>query len=398
MISEKTHAKRGEDGHLILFEELQLEFHALDRVQSTFLEGKPGGDSRAGAWPAKHLGKIAMSAQREPMSDRVSPNHTPPGAGLITETLLARPHLRERAGELAFKRLEVEAYYRPHRTDRDETAPVTWLRGRMMDILRLGLKCTGLFQRGLRNALNLRLVEHDFVYQDLPEELAGFRILQLSDLHLPGRFPRFAETAAALLQGIEVDLCVLNGDYRWGYYGPADHVSGQLRHILSGVRSRFGTVACLGNHDILAVAELLESSGIPILFNEGAPLHVGNAVLWVCAIDDPHVFRCDRLELALRDAPPGAFILLLVHTPERIAEAEKAGVSLYLCGHTHGGQIRVPVLGALSKNAKCTREQSMGKWRSGSMLGYTTTGLGTTDVPVRFLCPPEATVITLRRG
>ena len=283
------------------------------------------------------------------MPDHASSGHTPPAAGLITEALLARPHITERAGELAFKRLEVEAYYRPHRTDRDETAPVTWLRGLMMDVLRLGLKCTGLFQRGLSNALDLRLVEHDFVYEGLPEDLSGFRILQLSDLHLPGRFPRFAETAANLLRGTEVDLCVLNGDYRWGYYGPADHVAGQLRHILSGVRSRFGTVACLGNHDILAIAELLEASGIPILFNEGAALHVGDAVLWVCAIDDPHVFRCDRLDLALRDAPPDAFIVLLVHTPERIAQAEKAGASLYLAGHTHGGQIRLPLLGALSK-------------------------------------------------
>lgn len=316
----------------------------------------------------------------------------------MTGALLARPPLAERAGELMPKRLEIEACYRPFRADKDETSPVTWWRGLMMDVLRLGLKCSGLFERGRRNALRLRLVEHDFIFDALPEELSGFRILQLSDLHLPGRFPRFAETAAALLQGVEVDLCVLNGDYRWGYYGPADHVPEQVRLILSGVRSRYGTMACIGNHDIVAVLESLEAAGIPFLFNEGAALHAGAATLWVCAVDDPHVFRCDRLDRAVQDAPPGAFILLLVHSPERIAEAENAGVSLYLAGHTHGGQIRLPLLGALSKNAKCTREQSMGKWRYGNMQGYTTTGLGTTDVPVRFNCPPEAAIITLRRG
>lgn len=352
---------------------------------------------RTGNKPEKTR-KDGMSAQREPMSENTSSNFTSPGAGLITEALLERPPLAERAGELAFRRREVEAHYRPHRADRDETSPVTWSRGLLMDVLRLGLRCTGLFERGSRNALDLRLVEHDFIFDGLPEDLSGFRILQLSDLHLPGRFPRFAETAAAMLKGVEVDLCVLNGDYRWGYYGPADHVSEQLRHILSGVRSRYGTVACVGNHDIFAIAELLETSGIPILFNEGAALQVGDSTLWVCGIDDPHVFRCDRLDLALRDAPEGAFIVLVVHTPERIAQAEKAGVSLYLTGHTHGGQIRLPLLGALSKNAQCTREQSMGKWRVGKMQGYTTTGLGTTDVPVRFCCPPEASIITLRRG
>ncbi len=319
-----------------------------------------------------------------------------PGAGLITETLLARPPILERAGDLVSKRLKGEDYYRPHRKDKDEMSPAIWWRGLSMGILRRFLVLAGLYERGLRNALDLSLSKREIIIETLPQDLAGFRILQVSDLHLPRRFPQFAAKVAALLDGVEVDLCVLTGDYRWGYYGSLDHVTAQLHQILSGVKSRYGTVACLGNHDIMAVGEALESAKIPVLFNEGTPIIQGNATLWVCGIDDPYAYGCDRLDLAVQDAPPDAFILLLSHTPDRIKKAEKAGVSLYLTGHTHGGQIRLPLVGALSKNAACTQEQAMGLWRHGNMHGYTTTGLGTTDLPVRFNCQPEAVILTLQ--
>ena len=327
-----------------------------------------------------------------------NPESGPPGAGLLTERLLARPPITVRAAEFMSKRLKGEARFRPHQKNKDEMSPVIWWRGIAMDILRWGLMLAGLYERGKQNALDLQLVEREILIHALPQDLSGFRILQLSDLHLRRCYPKFADKAAALLAGVEVDLCVLTGDYRWGYYGPLDHVPKQLRSIMAGIKSRYGTVACMGNHDIMKVAEVLENSEIPILFNEGVSITPGRTSLWICGIDDPHNYGCDRLDLAVRDAPEDAFILLLAHTPERISEAEKAGVSLYLTGHTHGGQIRLPLLGALSKNAVCTREQAMGPWQYGKMHGYTSSGLGTTDLPVRFNCPPEAVILTLRCG
>ncbi|NLV45058.1 MAG: metallophosphoesterase [Candidatus Hydrogenedentes bacterium] len=339
-----------------------------------------------------------MTIPVKPIPAETNPVGVPPGGGLLTEGLLARPPFMERVGDLAPRRIKAEARFRPHLKNKQETSPVIWWRGLAMDLLRWGLTLAGLYERGKHNALDLRLVEKEIVVDTLPERLDGFRILQVSDIHLPARFPRFAEKAAAMLAGVEVDLCVLTGDYRWGYYGSLDHVPVQLGRILAGITSRWGTVACLGNHDILKVGEVLEAARIPVLYNEGAAIVQKDAVLWVCGIDDPHNYGCDRLDLAVRDAPEGAFIVLLSHTPERISKAEKAGVSLYLTGHTHGGQIRLPVLGALSKNASCTREQALGLWRHGKMQGYTTSGLGTTDLPVRYNCPPEAALITLRRG
>jgi len=78
-------------------------------------------------------------------------------------------------------------------------------------------------------------------------------------------------------------------------------------------------------------------------------------------------------------------------------EAAAAGIHLYLCGHTHGGQIRLPWLGAPMQNAACPRRYAHGCWRHGEMQGYTSAGAGCSMLPVRYNCPPEITLIELAR-
>src|SRR4029079_2861599 len=99
------------------------------------------------------------------------------------------------------------------------------------------------------------------------------------------------------------------------------------------------------------------------------------------------------LDAALSGVPEDACKVLLVHSPEVIARAAERGVDLYLCGHTHGGQVCLPGLGPVVLNANCARRYARGTWRYGSMQGYTSSGLGTSCVPVRFFCPPEVAVI-----
>lgn len=171
-----------------------------------------------------------------------------------------------------------------------------------------------------------------------------------------------------------------------------------MADILSGIRTRYGTYGILGNHDLSDIVPGLTSIGVRMLINRGEAVFHHGAPLWIGGVDDPHRFRSDSLEDALHGAPPGTFILLLAHSPELIAEAAGAGVGLYLCGHTHGGQVRFPLLGMIHINARCERRYAAGRWTYGAMQGYTTSGLGVTDVPVRFLCKPEAVMITLRRG
>lgn len=311
--------------------------------------------------------------------------------------LFSRPPLDSRVGVLATTRCQEEAKYRLGEGFKDETHPAGVLFGIGVWVLRTGLKLLGLYRRGVNNARSYRVVTRTVDIPGLPPELEGFRILHLSDLHLPRRLGGIAPAMGRALAGVEAELCVLTGDYRFGYFGPPDHIAAQLHAILDGVKPRYGTIAVLGNHDTFAIGQLLERSGFPILYNEGVALAHNGAVVWICGVDETHNYGCDRIDEAVVDAPADAFKVLLVHTPERVAEAAGHGVDLYLTGHTHGGQIRLPFIGAPLKNAKCARDQVWGVWRHERMVGHTTCGLGVTDVPVRFNCPPEAALLVLRR-
>ncbi len=260
------------------------------------------------------------------------------------------------------------------------------------------LKLFRLYERGRRNALTPGLTQLTFRYPNLPESLDGLSILHLSDFHFSINDTMFTEAIAKLVKGMDVDLCLMTGDYRYGHFGPQDKVQEHMHRVLSGFEARYGVFGVLGNHDLSEVVPQLRDLGVRVLLNEGVLLPVGNARVWIGGVDDPHKFRCDSLEDALAEAPLDAFKILLIHSPERVPEAVRYGVDLYLCGHTHGGQVCLPVIGMVYPNARCAPQYVKGVWKAGPMQGFTTRGLGTTDLPIRYHCPPEAALITLRRG
>ena len=139
----------------------------------------------------------------------------------------------------------------------------------------------------------------------------------------------------------------------------------------------------------------MEALGVHMLVNEGMEIRHNGEPLWLAGVDDPFDYRCADLDAALCDAPLGIFKILLAHAPEEYQAAAACGVNLYLTGHTHAGQIRLPVLGSVKHNSHCPKEFSYGLWRHGEMIGYTTSGVGCSSVPVRFHCPPE--IITILR-
>jgi uncharacterized protein len=265
-------------------------------------------------------------------------------------------------------------------------------------LVTMALKCTGLYNWGRRNALHPVRKDHGFSFPGLPPALDGLTLLHLSDFHFSDSDPEFTEAAAALVRGEETDLCVLTGDYRYGYYGPQEGIKAHLQRVLSGIHARYGVFAVLGNHDLSTVVPLFRELGVQLLVNDGRLLNVRDEKIWIGGVDDPHKFRADSLEDAMAGAPDDAFKLLLAHSPEIIPEAADLGVDLYLCGHTHGGQVRLPYFGAIYANARCESKYAGGVWRYGAMHGYTTWGMGVTDLPVRYFCPAEALHITLRRG
>jgi hypothetical protein len=159
-----------------------------------------------------------------------------------------------------------------------------------------------------------------------------------------------------------------------------------------------GAAAVLGNHDGAAFVDPLRELGATVLMNERFALSLGADRIWIAGVDDPHRYRCDNLPLALGGVPPEAFTLLLAHSPELASTAPDHGIDLYLCGHTHCGQVCLPGGKPIVVNARAARRYCVRAWRNGRTRGYTAAGLGTTDIPVRFFCPPEAALIRLRRG
>ena len=154
----------------------------------------------------------------------------------------------------------------------------------------------------------------------------------------------------------------------------------------------------LGIHDCADIAIELEKLDVRMLMNEAVQVGAPDGRLWVIGVDDPHYYGCDDLAGAIEAVPPGGFKLLAAHSPEIFREAAGMGVDLYLAGHTHAGQIRLPLIGGLTMNAKCPRAYTHGHWRHGLMQGYTTAGVGCSLLPIRFGCPPEITVLELAKN
>jgi hypothetical protein len=169
-----------------------------------------------------------------------------------------------------------------------------------------------------------------------------------------------------------------------------------MRDLLPRIHAQHGVFGTLGNHDDAAIAIELERMGIRMLVNDAAELERGIESIWIAGTDDDFDYKCDDLGLAMEEVPRHAFTVLMAHTPDLYRQAVELDVNLYLCGHTHGGQIRVPGIGALRSNAICPRKYTYRHWRYQQMHGYTSGGIGCSSLPVRLNCPPELVLITLR--
>ncbi len=264
-------------------------------------------------------------------------------------------------------------------------------------LVQAGVWMTGLRYFGHRNACNIRTRAVRFTFKNLPAAFDGFRILHLSDFHADG-MPRLGHAVCSRVRDLPVDLCVLTGDYRFHLHGPSDDVYPVMGRIARGIHARHGILGVLGNHDSHEQVPEFEKLGIRMLVNRSHEIRQGGESLWVLGLDDPHYYGCDDLDGTLADVPPAGFKLLLVHTPELVQEAAARHVDLYLCGHTHGGQVRVPGIKPRLVNTNLARQFHHGPWKLNGMRGYTSSGVGCSVAPVRFFSPPEITLIELRRG
>ena len=246
----------------------------------------------------------------------------------------------------------------------------------------------------------------------LSGDFNGLKIAQLSDIHLDDYTePFFLRDAVRQTNQLDPDIIFLTGDYvtnplghRFGMQKFAVGAAWQCADILRGLHCR-RIYAILGNHDIQVDAQQVTTAfrdnGIIVLRNSYIPIEHGNSRFWLAGLDDPVAGHPDP-DLAI-PAPirnlPGEPIILLCHAPDYASTLSEmpAGqaVSLMLSGHTHGGQIRLPLIGplVLPIGGKLYPE---GFYRLGRMQLYVNRGLGTVGVPFRLDCPPEITLHTLR--
>jgi predicted MPP superfamily phosphohydrolase len=266
----------------------------------------------------------------------------------------------------------------------------------LIDVFGLALRLTPLRARGRRNALDLQLTELELRPAGLPRSFDGYRILHVSDSHLD-ILPAIAGAAAALLDGLEVDLLALTGDVHGLQRHPLSRSVEPLARALAGVRVRDRRLAVLGNHDPVEMVVALAPLGFETLVNRSVTLERGGDAVQVTGLDDVHNFYSPEARRAL-DRRHEGFRIALVHSAEMADHAAAAGVGLYLCGHTHGGQICLPGGRPVFTQLVRCQHAAVGVWREGTMIGYTSPGLGVSPPGVRFNCRGGAALITLRCG
>lgn len=241
----------------------------------------------------------------------------------------------------------------------------------------------------------LKLERVAVAVKHLPATLEGFKIVHMSDFHLdPFNQLDLIREAVAIANSIQPDLTVLTGDF---VTRRAEAIE-ELIPALAALTASQGVFAVLGNHDVYTNAQTvrgaLEQAGITVLCNTGVALGNYHGTLYLAGLDDGRWGQPD-LQQALDGLPANALCVLLMHEPDFADTAAEDGrVALQLSGHTHGGQIRLPFIGApvLPKMGKCYIQ---GLYRVQGMWLYVTRGIGSSGLPIRFNCRPEITEIRL---
>jgi uncharacterized protein len=211
-----------------------------------------------------------------------------------------------------------------------------------------------------------------------------------------------------MVNSLHPDLIVLTGDFvtvslfnRNKPDKPAAAMAEPCSLLLRQMQARHGLWAVLGNHDFYSdpdrVTSALSAQGIRVLRNQSAAIEANGARFWLSGVGDVLGEAAD-LTATLHDVPEDEATVLLAHEPDYADDvAQQRRVDLQLSGHTHGGQVRFPFLPPLYL-PDMGKKYVSGLYKVGALTLYTNQGLGTYGLPVRLNCPPEITLLTLRRA
>jgi hypothetical protein len=259
---------------------------------------------------------------------------------------------------------------------------------------------------GTHGRHELQVTHQTFPIANLPDSFVGMRLAQMSDIHLEEfTEPWYLEHAVQQINALNPEMVLLTGDFISRGPGPkkiALRAAGVAAEILSGLKAP-QRVAILGNHDVGVNADWvvheLQSHGTPVLVDSYLPLERNRERLYICGSDDAGTRTPDPF-LAI-PAEPRAPVIFLVHEPDYIDIFQHHPrfplVDLMLSGHSHGGQIRLPLVGPLVL-PPMGKHYVQGLFHFGKMQLYVNRGLGTVGLPLRLNCPSEITHITLARA
>ena len=242
----------------------------------------------------------------------------------------------------------------------------------------------------------LQIVPVVIPLSSLPPELNGTRLICLSDFHLhPYTQIELVEECVRQVNRLMPDIVCLLGDY---VFESADAII-ELAPVLAGVQAEYGVYSVLGNHDLWTdpalIISVLEREGIPVLQNAHVSLALPGGQLILAGLEDGWSGNPD-LDAALATEAEESPVILMMHEPDFADRYRYDGrVDLQLSGHSHGGQVRLPGIGAPFL-PQYGQKYDQGLYNLDGMWLYTTRGIGVIGPPLRFNCRPEITLLTLR--
>lgn len=280
--------------------------------------------------------------------------------------------------------------------------PQKWTRREVLKLSAASVTAVGLgcFSYGAAVRDHVEVSRVEVKITNLPTAFDGLTIAQLSDIH-HGLYTGldYIHRCVEIVNGLKADVIALTGDFTFSgkkYVEPC-------AEALHGLTARVGVYAVLGNHDYYVgashVARALKNAGCNVMIDALDRLEYRGDKLWLVGVDDLY-YGTTNLPQLMRDVPREAARIGLAHNPDFIEEfaARNQHVDLMISGHTHGGQIRLPVLGAPQISSDYGQRYAIGLNRKDSMQVYTTRGIGTILLPTRFDCPPEIVLFTLRQA
>ncbi|MDA1475748.1 metallophosphoesterase [Bacillus changyiensis] len=266
----------------------------------------------------------------------------------------------------------------------------------------LGLFTTGWLSFGYARFLEPRMLETNVIpiqHRLIPKAFDQFRIVQFSDTHLSHDF-----TVHQLLEivhqinNLNPDLIVFSGDLIDDPPHYQNHDQAVL--VLKKLHARCGKFAIYGNHDhggygTTIYRNIMSAAGFHVLRNDLVKLELSsNSVIEIASLDD-FMLGKPKVEGVLSKLSKDIFSILLVHQPDAALAAKDFPVNLQLSGHTHGGQVRLPLFGPLI-TPPYGKIYTEGLYVRDGMQIYVNRGIGTTRLPLRFLSKPEITVFELK--